>query len=118
LYGQQYEQYAGILPPLVVNMTLLAGSQAIQTKVRAANRPRYIFEAFLGGALCSCTVGLALMVRYGLEGGCLGLCCSTMTSVAVLLARSRTRSSEAAGPETAAIVDRRPRACAAGPNRG
>jgi O-antigen/teichoic acid export membrane protein len=96
VYGKQYRATASILQPLILNMVLLSGSQAFQTQIRAANKPRRIFEAFLAAAICTCTIGLTLTWGYRLQGAALGLCCSTLCFVVVLWAPWRLTSDDQA----------------------
>jgi len=87
LYGDQYKALTTILPALVCNLFLITISQGFQMGLRAMNAPREIFMGFLTAGLCTCTVGLATTLAWGIQGASVGLCLSSLSFLSVVAFR-------------------------------
>jgi len=87
LYGHQYRALAPILPVLVCNLLLITISQGFQMGLRAMNAPREIFLGFATAGLCTCTVGLAATLVWGVRGAGIGLCLSSLSLFTVVACR-------------------------------
>jgi O-antigen/teichoic acid export membrane protein len=99
LFGNNYSEYANLLPVLCCNAVLITLSQGVQVAIRAMNAPREIFRGFLLASLFTCTVGIAMTSIWQLTGATVALCLSTLVFLIFVTFRFRAlvRSRTAAG---------------------
>ncbi len=94
LYRGQYDSYAPLIV-LVGLVPLFTGAMAVlAAALRACEQPQDVFWAYVGSAVISLTVGLALMYSLGVRGAILGYIAASIVGLMVLVLyflRSRSR---------------------------
>jgi O-antigen/teichoic acid export membrane protein len=96
LYNGRYDDLAQLLPIVAVIPLLGVGASVLAPALRALERPDLVFVAYAASTVSSLTVGMVLMVRFGVAGAAGGLVISTAVTTVILgwkLVTTRSRRS-------------------------
>lgn len=96
LYKGRYDDLAQLLPIVAVIPLLGVGASVLAPALRALERPDLVFVAYAASTVSSLTVGMVLMVRFGVAGAAGGLVISTAVTTVILgwkLVTTRSRGS-------------------------
>jgi len=85
LYAGRFDSLAGPLYLLALLPLMMAVGNTINDALKAAERPKLIFYAYLASGAATVAAGIPLVIRYGVLGAVLGVLASAAAYTAALI---------------------------------
>ena len=85
VYGSKFENVIGLLPLLALLPLLMGVGGAMNDALKAGQRPKSIFRAYVVGAVFTVLVGIPITAKFGLLGAVLGMIISALTYMLAMM---------------------------------
>ena len=86
IYGGKFDELSGLLGLLVLAPVLMAPGNVTNASLKAIERPRAVFYAYVASASVTLLAGIPLVIRLGLRGAVYGMLLSASVYSVTLLA--------------------------------